>query len=291
MFTLGSQCRFHQRMEIFVEHFHHVGPFLFSFGHLIKLLFHTGRKVIIHNLREILHQEVIDHTTYVGRYQFRLFASAHFRLHGFFYFFSCQLQQHILTLHAFLVTFFYIPSLLDGRNGRCISRRTTDTQFLQFTYQAGFRVAGWSLTEALYSRNFFPLQYLSDFHLRQSHFIFLFRFIVERFLVNLQEAIESHDFAYRLEFIATPTDGDGSRCFFQFRVCHLRSQRTLPNQFIQVYFLRGSFDGFIRHISRTNGFMRFLCALCLGRILTGMYITFSHQVKYGITACCQGQFR
>ena len=90
MFSLRSQCSFYQRVEVLIEHLHQISPLLFPFGHFVEFLFYAGRKVIVHNFREILHQEVVNHTTYIGRNQFGFLTSAHFRLYSFLYIFSRQ---------------------------------------------------------------------------------------------------------------------------------------------------------------------------------------------------------
>ena len=86
-------------------------------------------------------------------------------------------------------------------------------------------------------------------------------------------------------------DCNGSSRLFQFSICHLWSQGTFPDQVIQTFFLRSSLNGFIRHISRTDSFMRFLSTLRFRCKMTRMHIFFTHQWKDGIAARTQCQIR
>ena len=121
MLGLGIHRLFHQRMEILIEHIHHTVPLLLAFCHLIKFLFHTGCEVVIHNVREVIHQEVIDHNTHIGRQELRFFVTRHFRLSSLSDLVIFQFQYIVRTLHPFLTTSFHITSLLNGRDSRRIS--------------------------------------------------------------------------------------------------------------------------------------------------------------------------
>ena len=241
MFGFGLCGLFHQRMELLIELVHEYGPFLFAFRHFVELLFHAGCEVVIHNFREVLHEEIIYHNTHIGRKQLGLFIASHFRLNGFGYLVILEFQYIKLALYTFLVSLFHISSLLDGRNSRCICRRTTDAQFLELTHQAGFGIARRTQREALDSRNFGLIQYLTHHQRRQqTAFIFLFLFFIVRFLVHSQETIENNHFTHRNKSVFTIADSNGSRSLFQFGIRHLRSDGTLPNQLIQSLFLGGS---------------------------------------------------
>ena len=63
---------FYRRFKLLVERVHHVRPLLITLGYLIEILLHLGSEVVIHNLCKVLHQEVIDHNTDIGRYQLTL---------------------------------------------------------------------------------------------------------------------------------------------------------------------------------------------------------------------------
>ncbi len=74
----------HQRLELAVELLHQAGPLLLTLGHLIELFLDVCREVIIHNLGEVLQQEVVDHRTDVGRKQLTLLAAGQFRAYLLF---------------------------------------------------------------------------------------------------------------------------------------------------------------------------------------------------------------
>ena len=52
-------------LEFMVELLHHVLPFFLSLGYLIKLVFYFSRKIIVHDIREILLKEIIHNNTYI----------------------------------------------------------------------------------------------------------------------------------------------------------------------------------------------------------------------------------
>ena len=54
---------FHRGFKLFIERQHHIRPFLVTLGNLIEVLLHLGGEVIVHDLRKVLHQEVIHHHT------------------------------------------------------------------------------------------------------------------------------------------------------------------------------------------------------------------------------------
>ena len=76
-------------------------------GHLIEAIFHLCGKIVVHQIAEVFFQTVGD---------------------DFTHFFSVKAA----VLGA------YIAAVLDGRNDRRISGRTTDAAFFQLFYQRGF---------------------------------------------------------------------------------------------------------------------------------------------------------
>ena len=90
MGILGGKRVFHGRVEIFIEILQDGGPLLFSFGYLIELLFNAGSKVIVEDVGEIFHQEIIDYRTCIGRHQFGFFGSCNFRLRNVRNLLSCN---------------------------------------------------------------------------------------------------------------------------------------------------------------------------------------------------------
>ena len=108
---------FYRRFKLLVERVHHVRPLLITLGYLIEILLHLGGKVVIHNLCEVFHQEVVDHNTDIGRYQLTLLRT-HNLLTGLLVdLLALQLINGIWTVLTFLVTLLHILTLLDGADG------------------------------------------------------------------------------------------------------------------------------------------------------------------------------
>ena len=70
MFVAHVDYFLHLRVKLVVEAFHLLGPIFLSLGNLVKLLFYVGCEVIVHNLLEVLHQEIVHYYACVGRYEF-----------------------------------------------------------------------------------------------------------------------------------------------------------------------------------------------------------------------------
>ena len=279
-------------MEILIEILHQSRPFLIAFRHLVEYLFHTGGEIIVHDCRKICHQEVIHHNTDIRRQEFRLLVTGHFRLCGFRYLVPFQFQDVIRTLHTLLVAPFHISTLLDGGNGRCISGRASDAQFLQLAHKACFRITGRTLGEALGRKDFRLFQRLT-YHQRRKEttFVFLFVIIIVRLFIDTKETVESHNLTRSDKHFITVTDRDVRGGLLQFRIRHLRSDCTFPNKFVKFLFLCRTGNAFVYHISGSDGFVCFLCPFSLGGILAGLDIVFTHQFCDNLTAGTQRQIR
>ena len=164
MLGFGIEGFFHLRFEVAVEVFHHLRPFRFSFCDVIKLLFHLGREVVIHDFGEILQKEVVDHRPHVCWDQFAPFCSDD----GLFGLLadavSFQRKNDQFLFFSFLVPFGHVFALLYGADGRRVSGRTSDAQFFQFFNQACFVVAWRVLGEPLQGLYLFPFQLLPGLH-------------------------------------------------------------------------------------------------------------------------------
>ncbi len=62
----------HFWFETLVEVLHPFGPLGLSLGDIIELLLYVGSKVIVHDVREVGHQEVVYHDTDIGREELAL---------------------------------------------------------------------------------------------------------------------------------------------------------------------------------------------------------------------------
>ena len=149
MLLTGVQSLLNSRFKVFVEGFHHVRPLLLTLGNLVEVLFHLCGEVIIHDGREILHEEIVDHDTNIGRQELTLIGTCHLLTNLLSDEFSFESVDGIGALLTLAVTLLHIFTLLDSRDGRCIGRRTANAQFLQLMYQRGLRIAQRPLAEAL----------------------------------------------------------------------------------------------------------------------------------------------
>ena len=70
--------------KVLVEVLHHRCPLFVSFCNPVELLLHFRREIVVHDGREVLHEEVVHHYSYVGGQEFTLFVahSLHFRRVG-----------------------------------------------------------------------------------------------------------------------------------------------------------------------------------------------------------------
>ena len=104
----GFQDFFHFRLKALVEILHPVGPFGLSFCNIIKLLLYVCRKVVVHDVREVLHQEIVYHDTDISRQKLALFRACHlfFQLLG--YLDALQGIYGKCALFARLVTLYYV---------------------------------------------------------------------------------------------------------------------------------------------------------------------------------------
>ena len=151
-------------LELLVEVLHHLLPLFVALGNLVELLLHAGGEVVVHDVLEVLHQEVVHHDTDVGRQQLALvragylFLLLHINLDAF------QRGHLIGAGLALLVALLHVFALLDGRDGRSIGRRTADAQLLQLVHQAGLGIAQRTLAEALGGCNLAAHQLLALAH-------------------------------------------------------------------------------------------------------------------------------
>ena len=70
---------FHHRLQLVVEVADEFRPVHLALCHLVKVLFDVCREVVVHDFREIFHEEVIHHRARVRGHQFASVASRVFR--------------------------------------------------------------------------------------------------------------------------------------------------------------------------------------------------------------------
>ena len=75
MFRTGVHHAVYRRTKAGVKVFHHCLPLLLSFGNAVEIFLYARRQVIVHDVGETLHQEVVHHDADVGWQQFTLVAT------------------------------------------------------------------------------------------------------------------------------------------------------------------------------------------------------------------------
>ena len=231
-------------------------------------------KIIIENIGEILRQEIVDDNSYIGGKQFAFIGSCELGFLSRFDFPIVQRQHTIFPLRSFPIALLDIFALLYGRNGWCIGRRPTDTQFFQFTNQTGLGIAGGSLRETFRCRDRRQCQHIAFRQCRQHLVVsFCIAFVIGRLHIHFQETVEFQDLAHGDEVFFPSRNGDGRSRLFQLGITHLRSDRTFPNQFIQSFFLRGSIDFVMADVRGTYCLVRFLCSFGMRMVISNMQIS------------------
>ena len=107
-------------MEVVIEVGDFPVPLDIALRHLIKLVLHLGREVIVHDSGEILHQKVINHHTHIGGNEFTFLHAEDFRLLAFSDLTALQGNNLIFPLVALVLAFFDILPLLNSGNNRRI---------------------------------------------------------------------------------------------------------------------------------------------------------------------------
>ena len=72
MLSTGVDDFFNGGLELLVELMHHLVPLRFAFGNLIEVLLHVSREVVVHDIGEVLHEEVVHDDADVGGQQLAL---------------------------------------------------------------------------------------------------------------------------------------------------------------------------------------------------------------------------
>ena len=107
-----------------------------------------GRKVIVHDSGETIHQEVVNHDAYVGRQQFALVAANVLLLILSRYHDAFKRIYQVLAFFALAVAPGYVLAMLDSTDGWGVGRRATDAQFLHLMHKASLGIACRTLRKA-----------------------------------------------------------------------------------------------------------------------------------------------
>ena len=159
----GFQDFLHFRLKALVEILHPVGPFGLSFCNIIKLLLYVCRKVVVHDVREVLHQEIVYYDADISRQKLALFRACHLFLQLLGYLDALQRIYGKCALFTRLVTLYHVLTLLDGTDGWSIGRWTADAEIFQFLHQTGLCVSCRSQRILLCSKDFSALQFIAFF--------------------------------------------------------------------------------------------------------------------------------
>ena len=129
------------RLKALIEVLQHLVPVLLAFGDRVETLLYAGREVIVHDVGEVLNEEIIDHRSDVRWQQFALLVACKFFLCLCRNLLCAEGVDGVCALFAFLVTLHNVLALLDGGDCRGVGRWSADAQFLQFVNQRGLRVS------------------------------------------------------------------------------------------------------------------------------------------------------
>ena len=97
--------------------------------------------------------------------------------------------------------------------------------------------------------------------------LFLLLLVVDRLAVDLEEAVELDDLAIGDELLAGAADGDVDRCLLDLGISHLTGDGALPDEFVELALLGGTFYLGTVHIGGTDGFVSLLGTLRTGVVL------------------------
>ena len=239
MLRAGIHDLLHLRFKALIEGFHLLIPLCFSLCNLIKLLLNLSGEVVVHDIWEVIHKEVVYYDTNVSWDKFTLISTSHF-----LFSLGCNLQSkqwinNILALFTLTITFLHIFTLLNRWNRWGVSWWTTDTEFFKFTYKTCFRIAVRTLWITLCWYNFTTFQFLTFMHYWQCMWELLAVFIIiSWFVIYFQEAFKSNNFSIRNKLQIS-----GILTIFRLKryvycgllylcISHLWSNSTLPNKVI-----------------------------------------------------------
>ena len=187
-----------------------VDAILLAIGDAVEVVFHAGGEVVLHEIREVVLEQ------------------AH---HG-----KCDPVRHECRAAR-----SHVPAVDDGRDDRGVGRRATDSELLERLDETGLRVARRGTGLVTLGFDIRNRELLTDGEGRKFCLGWLRRVVallVAALLVGLQEAAEGDDRAARGELghrralHRASRDDDG--CRRSFRVGHLRGDRALPDQVVEL---------------------------------------------------------
>ena len=274
-----------------VELAHHVLPLLFSLSDLIELVLDLRREVVVHDLGEVLQEEVVDHNANVGGDELSFLRTGELCLCCRLHLVAFQDVNSEFGLFASPVAFLHIVALLDRRNRRRVGRRASDTKFLQFVYETGLGISCRSLGETFHRGNAFAGELLTHLQCGQGSELLRLLVIVGRFLIDFQETVEDNDLTAGDELLGLPADIDVNRGFLDLCLSHLGGNGALPDQVVETFFLCRTVDSGVFHMGRSNSLMGFLCPFGLCMEVTGRAILLTKEFGDRLLTAVDGKCR
>ena len=165
----------------------------------------------------------------------------------------------------------HVVAILEHRDGRRVSRRAADAELLHALDERRLGVAGRRLGEVLACVDPLLGELLALAHRGQTARFFVF-LVVPALLVESEETGKAHHLAGRAKFelaragLSQNVDGRA----LELRALHLAGDRARPDEFVELRLLglevAGDVAGALRHVGRTDRFVRLLRVLGLGGV-------------------------
>ena len=265
-------------MEAAVKGADHVHPAFLAFGDLVELLLDERREIIVHDIAELRVQIVGHDHSYIGGRQLVLFPAdvlgKRFARDGAL----LQSQLHVLPLDALPVLLDHVSPGDDRRDRRGIGRRPADAELLEPLDERCLAVAGRTLRETLRSRNAPSLRSVAFLQRRQQSLLAVGGFVFGRFGIESQETVEQDHLAGRDESLLGSVDRDVDYGPLGLGRSHLRGDRPFPDQVVQPFLGRRTFDVGPVHVGRTDRLVGLLSPFRLGLIVARLGIPFPEQL-------------
>ena len=275
VFRTGVERLVHHGAELVVEVVQHRAPLLLALGYLVEVLLHLGREVIVHDAREVVQQEVVDHNTYVGGDELALVGAGHLDPALLRDELALERDDGIVALLAFLVALHHILALLDGADGGGVGARAANAQFLELVYKRCLAVALRPLGEAFGGDNFAARELLTLGERGQDgrKVVLVVLLLLVRLVVDFQETVELDDLAGSDEVgdsanhLRRRVNKDVDRSLFNLGIGHLAGNGALPDKLVEAAFLYRALDRLLTHVGGTDGLVGLLRALRTGVVV------------------------
>ncbi len=165
----------------------------------------------------------------------------------------------------------HVVAILEDRNGRGVGRGAADAELLHPLDERRLRVARRRLGEMLGRVDALLGEFLALAHRGQTARLFVF-LVVLPFLVESEETGEAHHLAGRakLELARARLSQNIDRRALELRALHLAGDGARPDEFVELrlfgFEMTGDVARALRHVGRTDRFVRFLRILSLGGV-------------------------